>query len=129
MYTECAGVIQSQKTQKTRTRSIPIQSASIWKETSNIRKRISFKNQITQVQSKIGTCLYYARGVDPTILVALNKLEIEQSQPTSKTEKDLIKLFDYLATHPNATIRYVAGLMQLKVDSDALYLVVKGAKS
>ena len=34
-----------------------------------------------------------------------------------------------MATHPNATIRYVAGSMQLKVESNASYLVVKGAKS
>ena len=31
--------------------------------------------------------------------------------------------------HSNATTRYVAGLMQLKVESDASYLVVKGVKS
>ena len=30
------------------------------------------QQQVTQIQSKIGICLYYARGVDPTILVALN---------------------------------------------------------
>ena len=62
------------------------------------------KRQITQVQSKIGTCLYYARGVDPTILVALNKLATEQAQPTEKTEKDLLKFFNYLFTYPNAVI-------------------------
>ena len=32
------------------------------------------EKEITKIQSKIGTCLYYARGVDPTILVALNEL-------------------------------------------------------
>ena len=87
------------------------------------------QQQATQIQSKIGTCLYYARGVDPTILVALNKLATEQAKPTEKTQKDISKLFNFLATNPNATIRYVAGTMQLKVESDASYLVVKGAKS
>ena len=87
------------------------------------------KKQITTVQSKIGTCLYYARGVDPTILTALNELATEQACPTEKTEKDLVKLFDYLSTYPNAVIRYVAGPMQLRVESDASYLVLKGAKS
>ena len=85
--------------------------------------------QIQQVQSKIGTWLYYARGVDPTILVALNELGTEQAQPTATTEKSLAMLMDYLWTYPNAVIRYVAGTMQLRVESDASYLAVKGAKS
>ena len=54
---------------------------------------------------------------------------MDQARPTETTQKDIIKLFNYLATNPNATIRYVAGTMQLKVESDASYLVVKNAKS
>ena len=34
-----------------------------------------------------------------------------------------------MATYPNARMRYVAGTMQLMVDSDAAYLVLPGAKS
>ena len=85
--------------------------------------------QIQQVQSKVGTCLYYGRGVDPTILVALNELGTQQAKPTATTEKALSMLFDYLSTYPNAIIRFVAGTMQLKVESDASYLAIKGAKS
>ena len=87
------------------------------------------EKEITKIQSKIGTCLYYARGFDPKILVALNELDTDQAKPTETTQKDIIKLFNYLATNPNATIRYVARTMQLKVESDASYLVVKNAKS
>ena len=85
--------------------------------------------QITKVQLKIGTCLYFRRGVDPTILVALNKLATEQAQPTARTKKDITKLLNYLSTYPNAVIQYVVGPMQLKVESDASYLVLKEAKS
>ena len=60
--------------------------------------------QTQQVQSKIGTCLYYARGVEPTILVALNELGTEQAKPTASTKKSLVMLFDYLWTYPNAVI-------------------------
>eukprot|EP00957_Ditylum_brightwellii_P121818 9289744-Ditylum_brightwellii.AAC.1 len=35
---------------------------------------------------------------------------------------------DYLATYPNAVLRFFAGNMQLPVDSNAAYLVVNGAK-
>ena len=38
-------------------------------------------------------------------------------------------LLDYLATHPNAKLRYYAGNIQLYVESDAAYLVLPGAKS
>ena len=73
--------------------------------------------------------LYYGRGVDPTILAALNKLATEQAQPTARTKKDITKLLNYLSTYPNAVIQYVVGPMQLKVESDASYLVLKEAKS
>ena len=38
-------------------------------------------------------------------------------------------LMDYMATYPNTKIRYLAGTMQLRVDSDAAYLVMPEAKS
>ena len=85
--------------------------------------------KIKLVQSKIGACLYYGRGVDPTILVALNELGTEQEKPTATTEKALTMLLDYLAIYPNVVIRFVAGTMQLKVELDASYLAVKDAKS
>eukprot|EP00957_Ditylum_brightwellii_P180422 13743964-Ditylum_brightwellii.AAC.1 len=36
---------------------------------------------------------------------------------------------DYLATYPNAVLRFFAGNMQLHVNSDTAYLVVNGTKS
>ena len=62
------------------------------------------EKEIAKIQLKIGTCLYYARGFDPTILVALNALATDQAKTTETTQKDIIKLFNYLATNPTATI-------------------------
>ena len=87
------------------------------------------KKEIRGIQSKVGTFLYYGRAVEPTILVALNDISGEQAKPTPSTKKDLAMLMDFLATYPNATIRYVAGTMQLKVESDASYLSVKNSRS
>ena len=87
------------------------------------------KKDTTLVQSKVGTFLYYGRAVDPTILVALNQIGTEQSKPTEATIKKLEWLMDFLHTNPNAVLRYYAGTMQLKIESDAAYLVIKGAKS
>ena len=38
-------------------------------------------------------------------------------------------LLDYIHTYPSARMRFVAGTMQLLVDSDAAYLALPGAKS
>jgi hypothetical protein len=39
------------------------------------------------------------------------------------------QMFDYLATHPDATIRYHASDMVLHIHSDASYLSVSNAHS
>jgi hypothetical protein len=84
---------------------------------------------IIRVQSINGTFLYYARAVDPTMLVALNEISQQQSKPTAATLKKCDRLMDYAATYPNAVIRYHASDMILHVDTDAAYLVLPKAKS
>jgi hypothetical protein len=64
--------------------------------------------------------LYYARAVDPTVLMPLNDIATEQTKAT--------QLLDYLATHPDATIRYHASDMILHTHSDASYLSVSNAR-
>jgi hypothetical protein len=48
--------------------------------------------------------LYYARALDPTVLVPLNNIATEQTKATEKTEAGMDQLLDYLATHPDSTI-------------------------
>jgi hypothetical protein len=84
---------------------------------------------IRRVQQVTGLFLYYSRGCDPTIAVALNEISTSQAAPTRKTEEACNMLLDYLATHPNATIRYHASDMVLAVISDAAYLVLPKARS
>lgn len=81
------------------------------------------------VQSKVGTLLYYDQAVEPTIFVALNEIGMDLSKPTQNTVDQLNMIMDYLATYPNAVLRFYAGTMQLKAESDSSYLVVRGAKS
>ena len=87
------------------------------------------KEDTTKVQSIIGSLLYYARGIDPTILPALNTLATTQAKPTNTTLKHCHRLLDYVATYPNVAIRYYASDMKLRVDSDAAYLVAPKARS
>jgi hypothetical protein len=48
--------------------------------------------------------LYYARAVEPTVLMPLNNIATEQTKATGKMQAAMNQLLDYLATHPDATI-------------------------
>jgi hypothetical protein len=73
--------------------------------------------------------LYYARAVNPTVLMPLNDIAMEQTKATEKTQTTTNQLLDYLATHPDVTIRYHASDMILYIHSDASYLSVSNAHS
>jgi hypothetical protein len=75
--------------------------------------------QCLNIQKVTGSVLYYARPVDPTVLVPLNDIATEQTKATEKTQAVTNQLLDYLATHTNATIRYHASYMILHIHSDA----------
>ena len=77
----------------------------------------------------MGTFLYYCKALDPTLNTALNDIALTQAHPTENTKKKCIRLMDYVATYPDAYIRYHASDMILNVESDAAYLVLPNAKS
>ena len=82
-----------------------------------------------RVQQVVGSFLYYGRAVDVTILVALSEIAGQQSKPTKHTMKRVNKFLDYMATNPDAKIRYYASDMILNVHSDASYLTAPKARS
>jgi hypothetical protein len=59
----------------------------------------------------------------------LNDIATEKIKATEKTQAAKNQLLDYLATHPDATIRYHASDMILHIHSDASYLSVSNARS
>jgi hypothetical protein len=75
--------------------------------------------QCLTIQKVTGSLLYYARSVDPTVLMPLNDIATEQTKATAKTQAATNQLLDYMATHPDATIRYHASDMILHIHSDA----------
>jgi hypothetical protein len=81
------------------------------------------------VQSCVGSLLYYARAVDPTMLPAINEISGSQASPTQKTMSACKMLLDYAATYPLAIIRYHASDMALHTDTDAAFLVLPNARS
>jgi hypothetical protein len=80
------------------------------------------KSDITRAQAIVVNLLYNARSVDPTLLVPLSTLPSQLATATTTTIKDVAHLLDYCSTQPEATIRYYASGMQLKIHSDASYL-------
>ena len=54
---------------------------------------------------------------------------MQQATPKHKTIAKIKHLLDYAATYKNATLRYYASDMILKLESDAAYLVIPHAKS
>jgi hypothetical protein len=85
--------------------------------------------QCLTIQKFTASVLYYARAVDPTVLMPLNDIATEHTKATDKTQAATNQMLDYLATHPDATIRYHASDMILHIHSDASYLLVSNARS
>jgi hypothetical protein len=85
--------------------------------------------EITRAQEFVGTILYNARAVDPTLLVPLSALASQLYNATATTIKAVSHLLDYCSTHPESTIGYLASDMQLKIHSDASYIYEPKAKS
>jgi hypothetical protein len=73
--------------------------------------------------------LYYTREVYTTVIMPLNDIATEQTKATEKTQTVANQILDYLATHPDATIRYHKSDMILHIHSDTFYLSVSHAHS
>jgi hypothetical protein len=87
------------------------------------------KTGIRYVQSCVGSLLYYARAVDPTMLPAINEISGSQASPTQKTMSGCKLLLGYDVTYPTAILRYHDSDMALHIDSDTAYLVLPNARS
>jgi hypothetical protein len=83
---------------------------------------------VDKLQQLTGTLLYYARSVNPTLIMPINVLASEQSKDTAVTADKVIKLLNYCKTHPETKIRYHASDMILHIHSDASYLSEKESK-
>eukprot|EP00957_Ditylum_brightwellii_P024200 1825245-Ditylum_brightwellii.AAC.1 len=91
--------------------------------------RAAHKNGNKWVQGIVGALLYYSRAVDPTLAAALSTIGSQQATTTKQTKEACHQLLDYIAMHPNATIRFMASDKILAVHSDASYLSETKARS
>jgi hypothetical protein len=106
----------------------PVYGAKTQYATKDETPPLTAKQCIT-IQKVTGSVLYCAREVAPTVLMPLNDITTEQTKAPEKSQAATNQLLDYLATHPDATIRYHASDMILYIHSDASYLSVSNARS
>jgi hypothetical protein len=62
--------------------------------------------EIKQVPKMVGSTLYYARAVDMTVLMASSSIASEQTKGTKCTLEKAYQVLDYLASHPDAVVRF-----------------------
>ena len=74
------------------------------------------------VQQVVGTFLYYARAVDPTMLVALNIITAEHSNSIEATTKSVTQMINYVDTHTELITRYHKIGVTLHIHSDASFI-------
>jgi hypothetical protein len=74
-----------------------------------------------RIQQIVGTLLYYARAVDPTMLTALNKVASQQANPTIAVERAADRILHYAKKFPDAHIVYKPSDMVLLAHSDASF--------
>jgi hypothetical protein len=85
--------------------------------------------ETTTLQEIVGSLLYYARGVDVTLLPAVTHLSSLQSHPTHNVLQASQRLLAYCSRYPNNALRYHACDMVLHIQSDASYLSRPNARS
>ena len=80
------------------------------------------KNNQKSLQKIVGKFLYYAKSIDPTMLVSLNSLAAVQTKPKIETTKQITQFLNYIATHTDTIIEYSKRGMILHIYSDASYI-------
>ena len=62
-------------------------------------------------------------------MTGLSTLASEQAKATGQTVENMGQMLDYLATNPDAKLRYYASDMILNIHSDASYLSERNGRS
>ncbi len=87
------------------------------------------KAGIRRLPRIMDSILYYARAVDMTLSMALSTIASKQIKASEKTLEKCTQLFDYLAMHSDAKIRYYTSDMVMNIHYDASYLLKANAPS
>jgi hypothetical protein len=102
--------------------TVPTYGANVQYATTPDDSPVLAPADITDIQQKVGSLLYYAVGVDPFMRVALGTIASAQSQATAHTQSACEWVINYAASNPLSIICYYASDMCLYLHSDASYL-------
>ena len=86
------------------------------------------KEQVQRTDRIVLKWLYYARGVDNKCLVPLITTATI-CYLTEQDEKNVHQFLDYMATYPNAVVRFHASDIVLSSNTDVSYLIEPQAHS
>ena len=84
---------------------------------------------IKAIQEIVGIFNWYSQAVDPTMAMTLSSIAARQAKATTKVKEEVKQFLDYCASHPNATVRFLASDMILALHSNASYLSELESKS
>ena len=87
------------------------------------------KNNQKRLQKFLEILLYYAKAIDPKMLMALNSLEAVQKKTTIENAKQITRFLNYGTAHSNAIIEYIKSGIILHIYSDASYISEPKAQS
>jgi len=82
-----------------------------------------------EIESCVGTFLYYARAIDGTMLPTISRISSKQATPTLRVQQQMQYFLQYAATYPDAVLCYEASDMILKIDGDGSYNSESNARS
>ena len=81
------------------------------------------------IQKIVGKFLYYARSIDPKIIMALNSLAAVQTKPTIETAKQISQFLNFSASYPDAVTAYRRRGMILHIYLDVSHISEPEAQS
>ena len=102
--------------------NIPVYGKKVQYEMYTGPLPILCKQETTKIKQIVGSLLYCACAVDPTLLDVVGSIASDQNKPTATTAAAITQILNYMATHPLAVIKNTASQMILHVHSDASYL-------
>jgi hypothetical protein len=87
------------------------------------------KADIKTLQEVVGSMLYYARAVDPTMLTTVNTIASAQATPTEEVRAQAVRLLQYAAGHRDHVVTFKKSKMHVIIQADASYLSRSRARS
>ena len=104
--------ISNKKTQNNSGLIIPLDTTHIRKNNNMLSEKAPAEeldeNNQKRLQKIVGKFLYYARKINPTMLMALKSLVAIQTKPKIETPKKITQFLNYSVTHTEKLTEYIS---------------------